>query len=120
MFLLKDIKISCRGKVIAEKVEIANTFGARLKGLLGRKKLSEGEGMLLYPCSSIHCIGMKFTIDAIFMNEDKKVIGIRPNLKPGSKATVYGAQYVLEVGAGVIKEQNILLGNILEWEETST
>jgi len=37
-----------------------------MKGLLGRRELPDGEGILLRPCASIHMFFMRFAIDAVF------------------------------------------------------
>lgn len=86
--------------VLADKVMVADTFRLRLKGLLGRKALEAGEGLLLSPCSSIHCFGMKFAIDALFLDQDKKVLALYQWLEPGQRAQASRAKYVLELGAG--------------------
>lgn len=117
MFSLQTIKIinSKNGVTIGNKIEFANTFVTRLKGLLGRISLSEGQGLLLVPCSSIHCIGMKFAIDAVFLNQEKQVIGIRENMIPGTRERKKGAYYVLELASGVVKEKDLQIGDRLEW-----
>lgn len=101
------------GILIGDKIKFADNFWTRLKGLLGRKGLDDGEGMLLYPCSAIHCWGMKFNIDAIFLDENKKVLEIRKSMIPGSKASIKGARYVLELGEGTIDKKMINIGDLL-------
>lgn len=86
--------------VLADKVMVAETFILRLKGLLGKKSLEVGAGLLLYPCSSIHCYGMKFAIDAIFLDKDKQVLALYHWLEPGQTAKATRAKYVLELEAG--------------------
>jgi len=117
---LKKLKIINKSSdiIIGDKIELADTFYLRLKGLLGRTKLSEGEGILLVPCSAIHCIGMKFPIDVIFLDEDKKVIGLKENMASGSRGVKKDAKYVLEVEAGIIKEKQVKIGDELEFEES--
>ncbi|MFZ5942662.1 MAG: DUF192 domain-containing protein [Bacillota bacterium] len=102
-------------KIIGDKIELADTFYLRLKGLLGYTGLGQGEGMLLTPCSSIHCIGMKFTIDVIFVDIDKKVIWLRENMQPGTKETKLDSVHVLELAAGEVAKQDILMGDTLMW-----
>ena len=47
---MKPLKLySSEGKPIVKKVEFANSFFARLKGLMFRKSLEQGTGLLLYP-----------------------------------------------------------------------
>ena len=102
------------GKVlIADQVELAKKFLPRLRGLLGRKSLDEGEGLLLSPCSSIHCFGMRFPIDAIFLDKQYRVVAIHPNMKPGAMASHRQARYVLELKAGEAERHNLEVGEQL-------
>lgn len=113
MKLVKVVNAS-KNIVLADKVIVANTFSLRLKGLLGRKSLEAGEGLLLYPCSSIHCFGMKFPIDAIFLDKDKKVLALYHWLEPGQTAKATRAKYVLELVAGS-SCFDVEIGDILEF-----
>ena len=53
-----------RGGVVCERGVIADRALRRMRGLLGRRTLPEGEGMLLRPAPSIHTAFMRFPIDA--------------------------------------------------------
>lgn len=101
---------------IGERIWIADTFLSRFRGLLGRSGLEEGEGLLISPCSSIHCFGMKFAIDAIFLDNDYKVISVHPNLKPGAMASNRKARHVLELKAGEATRHNVEVGEQLRIE----
>lgn len=86
---------------VLRKVETAETFIARLKGLLGRESLESGSGLLIKPCNSIHCFFMKFPIDVAFVDKDLKVIRVIPGMKPFSASPiVLGAKFVIETNAG--------------------
>ena len=100
-------------ELIAERIEVAQGFFTRLRGLLGKKVINEGEGLLLSPCSSIHCFGMRFPIDAIFVDKQYRVVDIYPNMKPGSMASHRQARYVLELKAGEAKRHKIEIGEQL-------
>ncbi len=99
--------------LIAQQVKVASGFFSRLRGLLGRKKLEKGEGLILYPCSSIHCFGMQFPIDVVFLDEQKRVVGIRENMKPGSHASNHSAHLVLELNAGEVQKHGVKNGEEL-------
>jgi hypothetical protein len=43
-------------------VAVADRWWPRFRGLLGRDRLPEGEGLLLTPCRSIHMLGMRFPL----------------------------------------------------------
>ena len=61
-------------------VLIAATRGERRRGLLGTDGL---EGALwLQPCSSVHCVGMRYAIDVALLNRAGRVVAVR-TLRPG-------------------------------------
>ena len=98
---------------IGYRIVIADKFWSRFRGLLGRSGLEEGEGLLISPCSSIHCFGMKFVIDAIFLDKDFRVVAIHSNLKPGAMASNRKARHVLELKAGEAAKHGIEIGEQL-------
>lgn len=106
------------GEIIAREVTMADSFLMRLKGLLGKDSIEVEEGLILYPCSDIHCLGMKFSIDAIFLDKDQKVISCKESLVPGSRARVKEAKYVIELQAGLIKKKQVKNGDILVFERS--
>ena len=44
-----DLIIKCCNQIICTEAEYANTFFKRFKGLMGRKSLAEGAGLLIEP-----------------------------------------------------------------------
>jgi uncharacterized membrane protein (UPF0127 family) len=55
---------------VCERCLLAETALTRMKGLLGRRSLPSGEGILLKPASSVHMAFMRFAIDAVFLDRD--------------------------------------------------
>lgn len=103
--------IYCKSRVIADKVKPANSFFARFMGLMGKKHLGEGEGLLLSPCSSIHCFFMKMTIDAVYLSKDMTVLRVE-TLSPWKLGSlVKGTTSVLELGAG---SATVCAGDVLD------
>lgn len=89
------------GHVIAESANIADNFFTRLKGLMGRKTMRSGEALVIYPCSMVHCLGMKISIDVLFVTDEGKILKIIDTMKPGQLSPfVKGARYVIELAAG--------------------
>ena len=72
-----------RGLVLGDRVTVARTPQARLRGLLGRATLGPGEGLLLRPCNGIHTWGMRFSIDVVFVDAESIVVRIESALPPG-------------------------------------
>lgn len=104
-----------RGTIIGDQVEIADTSLTRSKGLLGRTGLDAGTGLWIKPCSGIHMFGMKFPIDVIGLDGDRKVIKLWPNLKPWRLSPLsLSLRSVIELPAGRIAECNVEIGDQLQ------
>jgi len=85
---------------IAYPVLIADTFGTRFRGLMLRKSLRPGEGLLLKHCSSIHCCFMRFPIDVVYLTEDYSVCGVETVAPWHLGGHFPGAKHVLELESG--------------------
>lgn len=89
------------GEKIASHVTVADTFFARLKGLMGRKNLAAGEGLLLVPCPQIHTCFMRFSIDAVFCDKGGRVLYVKEQMKPWRLGRfVRGGHCTLELPGG--------------------
>src|SRR5947208_13645533 len=88
------------GTIVCERCVLGDTALTRMKGLLGRRELEEGEGILLRPASSVHMAFMRFPIDAVFLDRDLRVVKVAAELRPWRAAGRRGAKAVLEIAAG--------------------
>jgi uncharacterized membrane protein (UPF0127 family) len=104
-WLLRD------GQVLAA-VEVADRFGSRLRGLLGRDDLDGA--YLLQPARAVHTVGMKFRIDVAYCDRDLVVLETvcmarhrvgRPRLR---------ARSVIEAQAGAFDRWGLGPGDRLE------
>ena len=89
-----------RSRTVCESCTLADRPLRRLRGLLGRRELPSGEGLLLRPAPSIHTGFMRFPIDAVFLDGDLRVVGVADDLRPWRIAGRRGARAVLELAAG--------------------
>jgi uncharacterized membrane protein (UPF0127 family) len=103
------------GKYIASDVIEADTIFKRMKGLLGRDTLPAGEALWLRPCKSVHTIGMKFPIDILFLDKDRKVVGVEENIPPNRFSSfVFRADGALELPAGTVSESATRVGDTVD------
>lgn len=106
------MKIYIKDVLLADKVKIADNFFLRLRGLLGKKSLNSGEGLLLINCPSIHCLFMKFTIDAVYLSDNMMVLD-KETIQPwriGKR--VKGTCHILELSkdkAKALRQGDILI-----------
>jgi uncharacterized membrane protein (UPF0127 family) len=107
-----------RDTVLGEAIEVADTAVRRVKGLLGRECLEDGQGLLFKQCSSLHTLFMRFPIDILFINKKGKVVRAREDVKPFKfVAAPLRAQYALELPAGSIARSKTRVGDRVLFEE---
>ena len=99
------------GRVVCERCELATTPVRRAKGLLGRRNLPPGEGILLRPAGSIHTAFMQFPIDAVFLARDGRVLKVEHALPPWRMAARRGAHAVVELPAGEVARRGLRVGD---------
>ncbi|MGN0383436.1 MAG: DUF192 domain-containing protein [Eubacterium sp.] len=108
------VSIKSDSKLVCENTELANTFIKRFCGLMYRKELPEGEGLLIEPCNQIHTFNMKFAIDTIFLDKDNKIVFIDENIMPGKiRPLIKNARKVLELNSGTIAKLGLQTGEQL-------
>lgn len=104
-----------RGTVLAEQAETARTWWTRGKGLLGRKGLPTGGGLIIEPCSSIHTWFMAFPIDVAFVAADGRVVRTAPALAPWRFGPLArGVRYVVELPAGALAASGTVADDYLD------
>lgn len=99
------------GRVLAS-AEVADTFKARLRGLLGRDGIDGA--LVLEPARSVHTVGMRFPIDVAFCSADLTVLRI-VTLKPWRVTRPeLRARVVIEAEAGAFDRWGVRCGDQLE------
>ncbi|MFF3344287.1 DUF192 domain-containing protein [Streptomyces sp. NPDC002779] len=98
-------------------LEIATSYRARRRGLLGRDSV-EG-ALLLSPANSVHTIGMRMPIDVAYLDRRLRVIAVR-TMKPGRLGLPRPrARHVLETEAGAMAGWGLKVGARVEVEATA-
>lgn len=106
-----------RGRCVGSRVRLADGWWSRLRGLLGRRPLVEGEGLMLMPCRAVHMLGMRYPIDVAFVDRAGGVVAIYHRLAPGSRSRWHRrAVAALEVPAGTLATTDTRTGDALAWQ----
>ncbi len=102
--------------IICPNTRVADTFFTRLKGLLGKTDFASDEGLLIIPCQSVHSVGMKFSIDVVFLDNDRQVVALLEKMRPFRCSKFYrDAKMALEIKEGKIQEMRIEIGDQLKF-----
>lgn len=100
-------------------VRVASTWSKRAVGLLGQRSLAPGDGMYLAPCRSVHTMGMRFSLDLVFVDRALSVVQLAPNLAPWRVASAPSAHGTIELAAGSIARHNLRVGDQLSLDPVS-
>ena len=85
--------------VFGREVPVATGRRSRLLGLALLDLESAGAGLLIPRCSSVHTFGMRFALDLIFLDGERRAISVRSAVAPRRFVWERGAAAVLELPA---------------------
>ena len=113
---LKKVKIlnQTRGCTLGDAIERADTSETRRVGLLKRSGLDKGQGLWIVPCEGIHTFFMKFAIDVVFLNRQRRVVKVVRRMPPWRLAMNLRARSVVELPPGTIESTGTAVGDVLE------
>ncbi|MFF9334883.1 DUF192 domain-containing protein [Streptomyces albogriseolus] len=93
-------------------LEVAASYRARTRGLLGRDAL-EG-ALLLSPANSIHTFRMRMPIDVAYLDRRLRVVAVR-TMPPGRLGRPrVRARHVIEAEAGAMEGWGLGVGAVVE------
>ena len=99
-------------KELSNSVAVADSLLKRMKGLLGKKEMLNGEALWIKPCISVHTFFMKFPIDVLFLDKRNRVITAIRNIQPNRLSWIYpNAVSVLELPAGILQITDTRIGD---------
>ena len=102
------------GAIACERCTVADRMLSRMKGLLGRKNLPTGEGILIRPAPSIHTFFMRFPIDAVFLSRQGDVLKIAEHVAPWRTRSCRHSYAVLELAAGEAGRRGLAVGERID------
>ena len=109
------------GRVVADHVEVADTLSSRFMGLMFRRELLPGHGLLIRPCNSIHMFFMRFALDVVFIDGDGRVVRLLDSIRPWRVSSlVRGAKAAIELPAGTASRAALASGTVMRLLETAT
>jgi uncharacterized membrane protein (UPF0127 family) len=102
------------GRVVAAHVEIAATPWRRFMGLMFRAELSEGHGLALAPCNSIHMFFMRIPLDVAFLDGEGRILRAYHGIRPWRVSRIVrGAKAAIELPAGTLRGAGVDRGATL-------
>jgi uncharacterized membrane protein (UPF0127 family) len=93
------------------EVEVARSFAARSRGLLGREGVTTG--LVLEPASSVHTFGMRFAIDVAYVARDGRVLAVSTMPPQRMGLPRWRSRWILETEAGRMSSWGIRPGRRL-------
>jgi len=119
-----EVRIAGRSAGQVLQVELARSPLEREQGLMYRRSLADGSGMLFFmPDRRPWRFWMRNTLiplDMIFVDEDWRVAGVVARAAPLTetpRGVAEPSRYVLELGAGQAEALHIERGTVLEFRE---
>lgn len=105
-----------RETTLGDRIRVAESGLSQIIGLLGERKLTLGDGMLIVPSQGVHTFGMQFPIDVVVLDNDWKVLDIRKRMRPFLVTRIYfGAAAVLELPSGTVESSGTCVGDTVEF-----
>ena len=102
------------GSVACERCTVAHRMWPRMRGLLGKRGLDSGDGLLIRPAPSIHTFFMRFPIDVVFLSRQGEVLKVAERVPPWRARSCRHAYAVLELAAGEAGRRGIAVGDRLD------
>jgi uncharacterized protein len=102
------------GEVVCDRCLVADSPWPRMRGLLGRRGLESGEGLLLRPTGSVHTFFMRFPIDVVFLSREGEVLKVARALPAWRTAGARRAKAALELAADEAQRREIRVGTRLD------
>ena len=102
-------------RVVCQSCEVAGSARERLAGLIGRRSLARGRGMLLPRTGAVHTAFVRFPLDVVFLDREQHVIRVAAWVDPFRVAFQRGARQVLELPGGEAARAGVAPGTYLRF-----
>ena len=108
-----------RNAVLGDAVEVADSSAKRRTGLLKHERLEAGGGLWISPCESVHTFFMKFPIDLVYIDKERKVRKVRNAVPAWRLSACLTAHSIVELPAGTAEKTGTQAGDELSIETVS-
>lgn len=112
------VTVQRNAQVLGERIAEAAGMWGSFKGLMFKKSLPEGHGLIFRPARGIHTNFMRFPIDLIFFDRELRVTKVRPGMVPW-RLDFTNAAGVIELPAGAARQHDVQPGDQLIFEPQS-
>ncbi len=106
-----------RQAYLATELSVAATHWSRFCGLMLKdaSQFHKGQALWIIPSRGVHTFAMRFPIDVVYLDKDKRVVHMEPGLKPWRVAAVkLQAVSILELPGDTLEHSGTEIGDELE------
>ncbi|OKJ52577.1 DUF192 domain-containing protein [Streptomyces sp. CB02261] len=104
-----------RSGLVEVELEVASSYRARMRGLLGRDGVDGA--LLLTPAGSMHTFRMRFAIDVAYLDRRLRVIAMTTMHPNRLGLPRFSSRHVLEAEAGAMGGWGLRVGSVVElWQ----
>lgn len=104
------------GHVVVAAIRRAEGVWGSFAGLMLKKSLPAGHGLMFQPARGIHTHFMRFPIDLVFLDKTNRVTKVRDAMVPWRFDLTMAAS-VMELNAGTAQAMDIQPGDQLRFEK---
>lgn len=120
---ISEKKVYIKTPKMLIKAEVLDSSDERIIGLSGRDSLGVNQAALFVFSSpdnyGIWMKDMKFPIDIVWLNSNRKIVTIRKNVQPSTYPMVFypdeTSQFIIELAANRASSLGIKVGQTLSW-----
>jgi hypothetical protein len=88
---------------------------------MGQRSLALGHGLLIRPSNGVHTFWMRFSIDVLLLDQERRVLSAYRNLHPFRvTALKWKASAALELPAGTIAATATQVGDLLQFDPVTS
>ncbi len=109
---------STRGAYLADDAELASSFFAKFAGLMLRRGLPEGGGLVIMSGEPVHMFFMRFALDIVHTDKQGTVLRVLHGIKPWRLGPfVRKCRMAIELPAGTAARTGTVEGDAIVLED---